>query len=904
MNNQDNYNKGSEWRKWDLHIHTPLSICQDYKGNTDAIWEKYICALENLPPEVKVIGINDYYFLDGYEKVMTFKKNGRMPNIDKIFPILEFRIDTFSSASESKFGKINLHILFDLNESKISQQIKQVKDEFIGNIHLSKVHETAKLSLSNFQEYSSDKKLKTGFSELIPSTEEVLKIINSTQWKDKTFLLLGYKEWNDLEKSVQLKQNKISLYKIANAFFTATTNDSLTQKEKVLGFFDKDHAHKPLLYSQDIHNFRTLDTYNFDRNGVKTKSSKYKCLTWIKADPTFEGLKQIIYEPEERVKIQESSPEYENEEKPHFKELSIDQDLSVYNTEKLIFKKDVIQLNKNLVTIIGGRGEGKSTLINYLANTFNNYKLPSSEKRSTFTQSQNFQIKYYKLNTPIVKNTDRIIYKNSEKEDNELSYIFIPQGGLREKCRDNQELSQNIKYMLKITEPNFSKKLATDILETNNSISLIEKWLRSTDENGDYINTRKYHNGILKTNKILLKNLKNSKNQEMIEKYNNNLTLLSKYQEIVSEADIVNEKISDFITDIFDIINIHKNVFPPLNLDDYQGKITQITKEYNKLIQKTEKENKEIAKTLKTFGLSGDIKNLLEDASNHQSLIDQAKKSLYEIKLKEKMLEKLKKKRATFGKQIMNEYIRQEKEINCAWENFLNRKQDIVRNILLNKDKIEVRGKIIFDEEMFLKILYESVNKNSYKNITKLKEDFKISNPESWSNYILNDFNKHFEKIYYKREEFIDLFFATEIRAQYFRTEAEILYDGKELFRLSAGQKGTAYLRLQLANSAFTEPLIFDQPEDDLDNKFIVDELIGIFKELKKYRQIIIVTHNANLVVNADAEQVIVAHNQNEELSYFSGSLENPQIQKDVCDILEGGKEAFKQRRNKYNIKE
>jgi predicted ATPase len=72
-----------------------------------------------------------------------------------------------------------------------------------------------------------------------------------------------------------------------------------------------------------------------------------------------------------------------------------------------------------------------------------------------------------------------------------------------------------------------------------------------------------------------------------------------------------------------------------------------------------------------------------------------------------------------------------------------------------------------------------------------------------------------------------------------------------------------------LANSAFDKPIIFDQPEDDLDNKFIMAELVDIFRKLKKYRQIIIVTHNANLVINADAEQVIIAKNEDEEISYI-----------------------------------
>lgn len=94
-------NRGSEWRKWDLHIHTPLSICQDYGGDSEEVWENFITSLEQLPHDVKVIGITDYYFIDGYEKIMEYKFKGRLSNIFKIFPILEFRIDTFGSGNEN-----------------------------------------------------------------------------------------------------------------------------------------------------------------------------------------------------------------------------------------------------------------------------------------------------------------------------------------------------------------------------------------------------------------------------------------------------------------------------------------------------------------------------------------------------------------------------------------------------------------------------------------------------------------------------------------------------------------------------------------------------------------------------------------------------------------------------------
>jgi energy-coupling factor transporter ATP-binding protein EcfA2 len=103
-------------------------------------------------------------------------------------------------------------------------------------------------------------------------------------------------------------------------------------------------------------------------------------------------------------------------------------------------------------------------------------------------------------------------------------------------------------------------------------------------------------------------------------------------------------------------------------------------------------------------------------------------------------------------------------------------------------------------------------------------------------------------------------------------------------------------------------PLIIDQPEENLDPQSIFEELVGEFKEAKKRRQIIIVTHNANLVVNTDADQVIVAtrgaHHRDRlpEITYHSGGLENPEIRRAVCNILEGGKNAFEQRAKRLRM--
>ncbi len=126
--------------------------------------------------------------------------------------------------------------------------------------------------------------------------------------------------------------------------------------------------------------------------------------------------------------------------------------------------------------------------------------------------------------------------------------------------------------------------------------------------------------------------------------------------------------------------------------------------------------------------------------------------------------------------------------------------------------------------------------------------------------------------------------------------------NGREIGNLSMGERGTLFLRIKLATAAFSLPFIFDQPEDDLDNDFIQHFLVRLFKKLKKYRQIIVATHNANIVVNSNSEQVIIADNHDEILHYISGGLEDPLIRTKICDILEGGELAFQKRARKYGL--
>jgi ABC-type cobalamin/Fe3+-siderophores transport system ATPase subunit len=144
--------------------------------------------------------------------------------------------------------------------------------------------------------------------------------------------------------------------------------------------------------------------------------------------------------------------------------------------------------------------------------------------------------------------------------------------------------------------------------------------------------------------------------------------------------------------------------------------------------------------------------------------------------------------------------------------------------------------------------------------------------------------------------------------------EHGIQYEGKDLKSLSPGTKGIVLMILYLAvDRSDNRPLIVDQPDENLDNQSTYEILRNYFREAKKRRQIVIITHNPNLVVNTDAEQVIVAQSEIRAnglpyIRYSLGSLEALEadgpiagsIREEVCRILEGGRRAFRMRQRRY----
>ncbi|MGZ8163475.1 MAG: hypothetical protein ACXWTT_11485, partial [Methylobacter sp.] len=295
---------GSTWGKWDLHVHTPASIVQDYGGNTEEFWEDFILDLEKLPPEFKVIGINDYIFVDGYERVLKAKnESGRLKNIDLILPIVELRLDKFAGVvkrdkdgtySKSDWNRINLHVIFDqIDPELIRQQFlsaitpkyhlipeaDQFKSRWQAVITPESITELGQMiidaaPMNKKADYASP--LQEGFNNLCVSLDSVFKALEIHILQDKFLLAVGKTEWDNMKWDDQSIAEKRNVINRGSLVFTASENpDAYNAAKKKL---TESNVLDKLLDCSDAHTFSTSETK--DRIG--------NCFTWIKAVPTFE----------------------------------------------------------------------------------------------------------------------------------------------------------------------------------------------------------------------------------------------------------------------------------------------------------------------------------------------------------------------------------------------------------------------------------------------------------------------------------------------------------------------------------------------------------------------------------------------------------------------------------------
>ncbi len=994
-----NSKSGSQWRRWDLHLHTPdTKLANGYKsGNGDA-WDIYLDALE--ASDVQVFGLTDYFCCDNYFHAVE-KYRDRFPDGEKVFfPNIELRL---SDAIGKQGNSPDMHVVFD-NKPEICSREK-IKT-FLQNL---KTH----LTDENDVEVScADLASKGNYDQATVSLKGIRDALAKTFGEAKPYLLI-FPAKNDGMKSQDTESpRKVSIAeeidKAVHGFFGGRDSTQyFLDKER---YEEGEAKNKPVFDASDAHSFEDLERLSGDVTGYEA--------TWIKANPSFEGLKQTLFEPEARVFIGEEPPVLQrrsSEATKFIDHLGIQKIPAYGNENGLWFKQVDVPLNPELTAIIGNKGSGKSALadilgllgdsraedsFSFLANSRGNVKFRQRGFAENFeatltwadgnTVSKNLsegvrftepeKVKYLPQNffetlTNEVQEVrqfqteiENVVFSHVEETDRLNQSSFKELEGLKtQESRDKvSDLKQNLRelhhrldHLKSRNQPEFKDTLKKELEKLKAEFKALEasapaKVQKPSEESSEQqaISKEIEAFGALLVDlelrrKELTGQLANAKERsEKLKRLNGKLTELRAY--VQSEKESIAVLCKDLGLNADEIIKFSFDTSSLVELDgSIKNEIAALTTD-SKLQFPEEQE----------FGKAGDY-NSIPDIDAVIEALNQKNSSLKEqLSAPGKRYQSYLHKTAELEKQkaslLGDEEQPATKTIRHTENQIAYIEQELETEIAALEVERKAISKSIFEAKELVLTFYTELKQSVEDKLGIFKEDnFHVSLEASFvlassfsdrffefisksvrgpfqgdGEKALRDFVAEvnwgdFESVYSFCEtalqeieahdfakqikqnktgkEFCDFLFSLDfVEAMY-----ELRLGNKNLSQLSPGEKGLLllvfYLHLDMENT----PLIIDQAEDNLDNDSIFSVLAKCIRSAKKNRQVILVTHNPNLAVGADAEQIIyvkLAKHKNYKFSYECGAIEEARTNANVVKVLEGSKPAFIQRRLKYQI--
>lgn len=877
---------GSVWRKWDLHIHSNAS---DGSATPQEIID------EAIEKGLSVIALTDHHTVKNIDAAKQYA-------IDKgvvVISGIEFR---------SEYGDKSVHFigLFPDSYEEKALDSKALHELILCKLDISETQVVAAGKKEN-SSLTDDEAFKAGMFKVQVDFKKAATLIH--EYGGLVSVHNGSKK-NGLDEQVRHvgtgPRNVKELYDCLG-----------TLKEELMsGYIDICEIRK----ENDDEDFYLL---KFKKPSIIASDAHIKSeigqkYVWIKADPTFDGLKQIIFEPFERVKIQDDEPEQKND-------YEVIESVQINHQD---FAIQTIPLNQSLNTIIGGRSSGKSILLGSIA-----------KKVGTSREVKKHNPDYEKyIQDQIVPNM--VVAWRDGVENSQRSIEYFPQSFINNLAAQSKEVNKLIESTVK----NDPEKRSS-----------LEDFSTFCIENKSVINQEIATLFALKEKLVEMKeDLMMMGNKEGVEKQivkikDDQRTIKESMGQTVSEEDEKTyKKIVAEQKTIFDQEARSKSYITKLGLlkskkianaidDELIGLDNpiknRISTNYKKLCEQFQKAFAE--------ELDSIISAEMEIIRNGQSRIQEIENDLVYKKCKMHFsqnaayLEAQKKMQAEEKK--LNEIVVLEKDIFALetkidskqkvilelHDSYFSRVSEIVKTLTYTNGDVEITAKPKFKIDDFKALLGVRFSQKSF-DIQNLV-NYEYSTNDAFKTFLSQLFKRLVNQeiplkgSYNLHQVLIDI-----LSENFYEVEYDVVFQQDNLSFMSEGKKAFIVLRILLDFNERQCPILIDQPEDDLDNRAIYDELVAYLRTKKKERQIILVTHNPNIVVGGDAEEVIVA-NQNGvntpnqggiKFEYLTGSLENtiPKnatlpllisqgIKQHVCDVLEGGDEAFLKRENKYGIK-
>jgi hypothetical protein len=348
--------KGSEWRRWDLHVHTPHS--QAGKAFQGVSRDIYLNALELEAGKrnIAVIGVTDYMSIEGYEALLEAKSNqGRLKTVELLIPNIEFRI--MPSTSDGK--ALNLHLLVNPSDpdhvSRIKRALSNLRFEYGGETYGCERPQLIQFARAQKNGLGNDTQAyRYGIEQFKPDRTVLRAWFDTESWL-RDNCLVGITNGKDGISGLPLDGYgaiRDEVLRWCHFVFSGNPSDRKHYLGEKHNFPPEEIVRqygslKPCIHGSDSHGIDTLFRPDQDR------------LCWIKGDPTFQGLRQILWEPEARIHIGSIPPQPTDQSQ-------IINRIHFENTAGW-FSQESIELNPGLIVIIGEKGSGKTAIADVAA---------------------------------------------------------------------------------------------------------------------------------------------------------------------------------------------------------------------------------------------------------------------------------------------------------------------------------------------------------------------------------------------------------------------------------------------------------------------------------------------------------------------------------------------------------
>lgn len=1004
MKNLVENSSGSIWRQWDLHLHAPGTKLNNAFGDPSdlSVWNRYLTVLDSSP--VAVFGITDYFCCDTFFEVER-RYREKYPNAEKaFFPNLELRL----SETISKDGKHpHIHVIFDVGEERCD---RDKITRFLTNL------ETQTIDNADAKLRCTDLKSDLDFASATVSLDALKKALSDTFGDARPYLIAFPANNDGLRSTDTSSPRKIALAdridKACDLFFGTEKNREFLLREDRYQVGQSEP--KPVVSGSDAHSFEELERLSGDVSGFSP--------TWIKADATFLGLRQICHEPASRVHIGQTPPVLVRQEQDQTKFLSclrINQIEGYDGTNGHWFNNVELPLNPELTAIIGNKGSGKSAIVDILGLLGDSRQeeyfsfLTDQSKSKKFRQrgfAENFSASIEWLSG----DTTQKLLSDSCSKDKPEAVRYLPQNYFEQLTNDieieqfRREIEDVVFSHVDLTDTlgksSFSELEEAKTLLSKQEISTLKQRLRELNIEIVRLEEQRspqYRRKLLaqieekereltsinaaKPPEVTKPDDTNDPAQNALAKQVDELTVLlsqlkergqqavlkitelkTKYQEVISLRDLVSSMSSRFNAEVMDIepkltelgirtqdvISITNNIEPLKAIIESTRTSIEKLETKSEIVFSDDTKYDEIRTLSDLRGAYSHINNkieaLKEQLGTPQRRYQAFVEKLAEWEIKRQAIEGAVDDPKSDTLRYLNSSLRYiDETLPARLEDKRLQRKGIVLDIFKSKHQVlqfyadlknSVESRLVavraegFEIEIDASFIVHRDFRREFLNLINQRKKGPFRNDlearqllarrlqdTNWNdaNSIIEfcdgilDFMRRSDGSAAEELEIVDQahdvneLYDYLFSLDYLSSRYELRLGGKNLNELSPGEKGLLLLIFYLQLDRKDTPLIIDQPEDNLDNDSIFKVLAMCIRDAKRHRQVILVTHNPNLAVGADAEQIIyvkLEKSKNYKFSYEAGSIENPKLNQRIVDVLEGSQPAFVKRRIKYGI--